>query len=162
MGWRDQLWGCLRWGFFKTWRYMHGLLHLNLCYRENTIPLWAKTQIWEISFLSQVNYFWWKASQCFATGMQLYTQNIMHVHTESALPGVSVLMPSSMPSSPAKLFMECKEKTQIQKWKKKQTQTQQPPKMSAQKSKLIRKKAASHSMSQLLPKQKAMGTYCYY
>lgn len=37
---------------------MNGLLHLDLCYRENNILLWAKTEIQEISFLSQVNYFW--------------------------------------------------------------------------------------------------------
>lgn len=113
MDWKDQLWGSLRcfvfYFLFKTWRSMNGLLHLNLHYRENNILLWAKTEIREISFLSQVNYFWWKASQRFATGKQLYTQNIMHIHTESTLLGVSILMPSSMPSSPAKLFMESKE-----------------------------------------------------
>lgn len=86
---------------------MRRLLHWNLHYRENNILLWAKTQIWEIFFLSQVNYFWWKASHHFATGVQLYTQNIMHVHRERALLGVSILMmPSSVPSFPEKLFME--------------------------------------------------------
>lgn len=103
-------------GFLKTWRYMNGLLQLNLLYRKNNILLWAKTEIRENFLLSQVNYFWWKASQRFATGMQLYTQSIMHVHRQCSTGGV---YPDTLPYTqlPTRLFTGNKGKTQIQKWK---------------------------------------------
>jgi len=92
--------------------------------------------------------------------MQLYTQNIMHVHAESALPGVSTLMPSSVPSSPAKLFMESKEKTEIQKWEKKKPTPNPTTTENVGTEKQADEEKAS-LVSQLLPKQNAMGTFCY-
>lgn len=50
--------------------------------------------------------------------MQLYTQNIMHVHTESALLGVSFLMPSPIPSSPQGYLQEINEKHRFRNGKK--------------------------------------------
>lgn len=99
---------------------MNGLLQLNLLYRKNNILLWAKTEIRENSLLSQVNYFWWKASQHFATGMQLYTQNIMHVHRQCSTGGV---YPDALPytSSPQGYLQEIKEKHRFGNGNKPQT-----------------------------------------
>lgn len=147
---------------------MNGLLHLNLRYGENNVLLWAKTEIRGISFSSQVNYFWWRASSAFCyRHAALHTEHYTRTHKERSTGGVypDALLCAHLPLQSYLWKVMTRHRFRNggkEKKKEKQTQTQQPPKTSAQKSELIRKKAASLSMSQLLPKQKAMGTYCYY
>lgn len=68
---------------------MNGLLHLNLRYGENNVLLWAKTEIRGISFSSQVNYFWWRASSAFCyRHAALHTEHYTRTHKERSTGGV--------------------------------------------------------------------------
>lgn len=106
------------WEIFKDifWRYMHALLHLNLHSRENNILLWAKAQIEEISFLFPMNYFWWKASQCFCyRHADLHTEHFACTHRESSTRGAQH---HALLYTQAKLSLASTEETEIRKWEK--------------------------------------------